>query len=59
MKREEILNILETLSHSQGFYSVIMRGYYRATEEQRDEFLSGLEEHNFGGPVDLVMYLEC
>ena len=43
MKREEILSVLETLSHSQGFYSGIMRGYYRATEEQRDEFLSGLE----------------
>ncbi len=52
MNREEILNFIEQMSHSQGFYG-------RLLGEVTEEGLDYLGKMNFKHPLDLVLFLEC
>lgn len=61
MNREEILNVIEELSHSQGFYGRILNRLDELAEEDPaayDEFMSQLEAENFQEPLDVVFYFE-
>ena len=57
MKKEQILNAINNLSASQGFYG---RLYEKLTDgsEESEDFLNTLEKQNFGDVVDMVMWLE-
>lgn len=59
MNRKEIMNVLENLSYSQGFYGRLIRDIERMDEEDREAFWELLEEKDFHGPLDVVMYFEC
>lgn len=58
MNKEQILDAIRSLAASQGFYG---RLYDTLTDgsEQSDEFLATMEEQNFGGMFDMVIWLEC
>lgn len=58
MTRTEILNAIQMLSRSQGFYGRLYNDLTSGTEEA-EEALNHLEEQNFGDVVDMVMFLEC
>lgn len=58
MNREQILDTILVLSRSQGFYSRLYRDIMDANEEDRECFLSRLEEQNFKTALDLVLYFE-
>lgn len=57
MNREEILNAIESLACSQGFYG---RLYERLTDgsEEAEEFLNVLESQHFGDMIDMVLFIE-
>ena len=57
MKKEQILNAINMLSANQGFYG---RLYEKLTDgsEESEDFLSTMENQNFGDMVDMVMWLE-
>ena len=58
MNREQILDAIATLASSQGFYGRLLHAL-STNEEAADEFLTTMEEQNFGDVVDMVMWLEC
>ena len=61
MNREQIMEAIRQLAHSQGFYSRLYRDLCEMREEDPDRFdkaMTMLEEKNFKDAVDLVMYLE-
>ena len=61
LKRDDILNIFEDLSHSQGLYGRILRQLREMKEEEPDEYekyMKNLEDQAFTDPVDLIMYIE-
>lgn len=51
MNREQILDCLQELAQSQGFYGRLLR-------DMSEEFLSELEAQKFGDMLDLVLYIE-
>lgn len=53
MNKEQILDAIYSLAHSQGFYGRL----YEAIQED-DSILEELESQNFSDVVDLVLYLE-
>lgn len=53
MNREKILNLIQGLSKSQGFYGRLLR---RIQEEP--EILDYLEKQNFKEDLDLILFLE-
>ena len=57
MKRDGILNAIQMLSTSQGFYG---RLYERLTDgsDEAENALDLLEAQNFADVVDLVLYIE-
>lgn len=57
MNREEILGAIKSLSYSQGFYGRLYEALTNGSEES-EEYLTHLEEQNFGDSVEMVMYLE-
>lgn len=61
MKREEILKIIEGLSHSQGLYGRILRDLKDLEQENPEEYeecMQTLEAQNFKEPLDLIRYIE-
>ena len=58
MNKEEILNIIKSLSKSKGFYGRLLNKLKKNPKEAT-VFLRNLEEKKFKNPVDLVMDLEC
>ena len=61
MNREQIMETIRQLAHSQGSYSRLYRDLCEMREEDPDRFdkaMTMLEEKNFKDAVDLVMYLE-
>ena len=61
MNREQIMETVKQLAHSQGSYSRFYRDLceMRDNEPERfDKAMTMLEEKNFKDTVDLVMYLE-
>lgn len=59
MKRDEILGIFAELALSQGFYGRLLRDISEMEEEDRDTYLSYLEEQNFTSELDLILFIEC
>lgn len=53
MSKEEIMEAIKALSHSQGFYS---RLYEHLKEDEN--LLDFIARHNIKDTVDLVMFLE-
>jgi len=58
MNREQILDTFRSLAKSQGFYGRLLDYIYSMEEGEQDRYLSRLEQQNFSGPVDLILYLE-
>lgn len=57
MTKEQILDALESLACSQGFYGRLLHN--ARSQGTLDALLTHLEEQNFNDTVDLVMYIEC
>lgn len=57
MTRNEIINTIESLAKSQGFYSGLYL-FLKENSKESEEYLFMLENKNFKDPVDLIMYLE-
>ena len=61
MNREQIMEAIRQLAHSQGSYGRFYRDLCEMREEDPDRFeevMTLLEEENFKDAVDLIMYLE-
>ena len=61
MNREQIMETIRQLAHSQGSYGRFYRDLCEMREEDPDRFeevMTLLEEENFKDAVDLIMYLE-
>lgn len=59
MDREEMRQVFEDLSMSQGLYGRLLRSIDEMYEEDREKVWSDLESQNFKDAVDLIMYIEC
>lgn len=53
MTKEEILDTIKTLAHSQGFYSRLY-----ANIKDNDKALDYLVSQDFKNPVDLILFIE-
>ena len=61
MKIDDILEIIEELSHSQGFYGRLLEGLLETKQEDPEnweEVVKILEGLNFQDTLDLVRYFE-
>ena len=61
MNREQIMEAIRQLAHSQGSYSRFYRDLCEMRDNEPERFdraMTMLEEKNFKDTVDLVMYLE-
>lgn len=61
MTAKDILDTIEGLSHSQGFYSRLYEYIMRLRDNNPEDYtnyMKDLESHNFKNSVDLIMYLE-
>lgn len=54
MTKEEIMEALKSLSHSQGFYGYLY-GFFKEHPEALEEFA----KHNFKDKVDMIMFFEA
>ena len=59
MKREEILEVLESLAKSNGRYYRLLSLIKEMPHQQYETTMELLEKQNFEDAVDLVMYFEC
>lgn len=62
MGREQILQAIQELAYSQGFYGRLLRAFRELEEEDPDRYeeaMQVLEAQNFGDTVEMVMYFEC
>ena len=62
MKRNDILNAIQELAYSQGFYGRLLRDIMELKRENEDSYemlMQDLEEQNFGSTLDMVLYFEC
>lgn len=57
MKREEILNVIKSLSMSQGSYGRLYQCLTDGSDEA-EEALTLMEEQNFADAVDMVLWIE-
>lgn len=53
MTKQEIMEAIEALAHSQGYYSRLYD-----TLKEHPEALEFLEKQNFNKPLDMIMFLE-
>lgn len=61
MKIDDILCIIEELSHSQGFYGRLLRDMLEVKKENPQgwkEIVKELEAQHFKNTLDLVLYFE-
>ena len=58
MKREEIMNLISGLARSTGWYSSLYLSIMEMDEEDRDEYLTYLEEQDFKGDLDFILWYE-
>jgi len=56
LNKEQVLEIIQMLSYSQGMYGRLLRGLAEATEEEIEEFFSLFTECK--DSVDVVMVIE-
>ena len=59
MDRHEIMDTLEMLASSQGFYGRILDTLDCMDSSDLENFFAFLESKNFADPLDLVMFFEC
>ena len=62
MKMKDILNTIEILSRSQGFYGRLLMSIMRLKEKCEEDYqllVEQLEGQNFRDTLDLVFYFEC
>lgn len=62
MNREDILNAIQELAYSQGFYGRLLRFFVELKEEDPDryeEVMQELEAQKFGDTLDMVLFFEC
>ena len=58
---DDVINIIDTLSHSQGFYGRLLKDIYelrRYEPEMFAMFVDEIESQNFTNVLDIVMYFE-
>ena len=53
MNKKEIMQAIEALAHSQGYYARLY-----VTLKEHTEALEFLEKQNFKKPIDMIMFLE-
>lgn len=53
MTKTEIMQVIEALAHSQGYYARLY-----GTLKEHPEVLEFLEKQNFKKPIDIIMFLE-
>ena len=61
MKMNEIINVIEMLSHSQGFYGRLLRSILELKQENEieyNELKNYLESQNFSDTIDVVLFFE-
>lgn len=58
MNRKEIMDAIQMLAQSQGFYSRMYNAMREADVDDLECFLNELESQNFKDTVDMVMYFE-
>lgn len=61
MKMNEIIDVIEMLSHSQGFYGRLLRSIYELKQENETEYnelKNYLESQNFSDSLDVVLFFE-
>ena len=61
MKMNEIISVIEMLSHSQGFYGRLLRSIYELKQENETEYnelKNYLESQNFSDTLDVVLFFE-
>lgn len=59
---DQVIEVIEMLSHSQGFYGRLLREIIEMKEndvERFEEFKWLIEQQEFQNPVDVVMFFEC
>ena len=57
----DVIDIIDTLSHSQGFYGRLLRDIYELKKYEPEMFMmfvDEIESHNFTNALDIVMYFE-
>ena len=57
----EIISVIEMLSHSQGFYGRLLRSIYELKQENEKEYnelKNYLESQNFSDTLDVIMFFE-
>lgn len=57
MNREQILDVLNDLAQSQGFYGRLLRSIAE-NPEWGNKYLAELEAQNFKSTLDLILYIE-
>ena len=58
---DDVINIIDTLSHSQGFYGRLLRDIYELKKYEPEMFMmfvDEIESQNFTNVLDIVMYFE-
>ena len=61
MKRNELINLIQGLSMSQGFYGRLLRDLIELKEEDPDNYeqlMTLWEKENFKTELDFILYLE-
>ena len=59
MSFEKAKKVIESLSHSQGFYGRLLASIEEFTDEQKADFERVLQEHEVRTDLDLIFLLEC
>ena len=57
----DVIDIIDTLSHSQGFYGRLLRDIYELKKYEPEMFMmfvDEIESQNFTHVLDIVMYFE-
>ena len=57
----DVIDIIDTLSHSQGFYGRLLRDIYELKKYEPEMFMmfvDEIESQNFTNTLDIVMYFE-
>ena len=58
---DDVIDIIDTLSHSQGFYGRLLRDIYELKKYEPEMFMmfvDEIESQNFTNVLDIVMYFE-
>lgn len=59
MTAKDVINVIEELSYSQGFYGRLLRHIKGLNANDFREFCRVMEEQNFQDSLDVVLFFEC